>query len=425
MLVRPGWLSRRPVADLKRSTRELDRLAPGVHVKQREAGLVRRDLRVIAAGRQCSTGFRCQARRFTGVLDLAHEHAGRQRLRCGIRRIEHDEPARPEHALQPSAEGLRHACSRLVAAAKIVEELRREFRCGERCLQLGQGSGDRVVQPYPCHRPACAPGMLPIEIDRSPRSTSRTLHVFTSSQSWSSASTQNTATAGTSMFGPDAFGQLQRRQRLEQREKRATEQSRLLTGDHGHRSRVGEGGGSGERIRGCITSSLLRLKDLDERVALPSVTRRARDGVAPCQRVSRVSGKEVRQARIVECVVGCEASDPGETANLDGKPAARGCVPPRCGAGRLGGHTRQELCPSRLGQGPSLVLQCLAGARRARSAMRFRGNEHDIFVSGRIQVRWDFTCVYFCRAPSAVSRKRAVNVTIGRFHERNSGTRRR
>ena len=83
---------------------------------------------------------------------------------------------------------------------------------------------------------------------------------------------------------------------------------------------------------------LLRLKHLDDGVALPVVTGCACDGVAPRGGVARIAGKEVRQARVVERVVRRQPSDPREPTNIDGNATARGCVP-LSGGGGLGGQT--------------------------------------------------------------------------------------
>ena len=110
------------------------------------------------------------------------------------------------------------------------------------------------------------------------------------------------------MFAPDTFGELKRRQRLEQREERPAKQSRLLTRDDGHRPGIGKEAAAAMRFRRCIAASLLRLQHLDERVPLPRVTRCTRDGVPPGARIAGVAGEEVGQARVVERVIGRPAA---------------------------------------------------------------------------------------------------------------------
>ena len=83
---------------------------------------------------------------------------------------------------------------------------------------------------------------------------------------------------------------------------------------------------------------LLRLEQLDEAIALPALSRCARDGVTPRCRVTRIACEEVGQPRIVERVIGREPSDPWETTNIDGKTTARGCLPLSSGGGP-GGQT--------------------------------------------------------------------------------------
>ena len=62
---------------------------------------------------------------------------------------------------------------------------------------------------------------------------SKTVHDRTSSQSWSSASIQKTATAGTPWSPRHLVGELQRRDRLEERVDRTAEEARLLAGQDG------------------------------------------------------------------------------------------------------------------------------------------------------------------------------------------------
>ena len=83
---------------------------------------------------------------------------------------------------------------------------------------------------------------------------------------------------------------------------------------------------------------LLRVKHLDDGIALPAVTGRAGDGVAPRGGVTRIARKEVREARVIERVVRRQPSDPREPTNIDGNATARGCVP-LSGGGGLGGQT--------------------------------------------------------------------------------------
>ena len=141
----------RAVADLEVAGRDFDWLASRVHVKQRKTALARRDLRVVAACGQRGAGFRRQAGCLAGSLDLACEHVGHERLGRRIRRVEHHEATRSEHVLQPSAERVCHSDTRLVTATKIVEERGRELGGRQHRLQLGEGGGDRLVQPHACH----------------------------------------------------------------------------------------------------------------------------------------------------------------------------------------------------------------------------------------------------------------------------------
>ena len=83
---------------------------------------------------------------------------------------------------------------------------------------------------------------------------------------------------------------------------------------------------------------LLRLKQLDEAIALPALSGCARDGVTPRSRVTWIAREEVGQPRVIERVIRRQPIDPRKATNIDGKTTARGCVPLSDGRG-LGGQT--------------------------------------------------------------------------------------
>ena len=293
---------------------------------------------MVAACGQRGSGFGRQSGRVAGVLDLAGEDVGDQRFRGRIGGIEHDEPARSKHTLQPSTEGLGHTGARLVAAAKIVEERRREL-CGRQCgLQLRKRSGDRLVQSHSCngagmcarqvahrHGSRCIVGgedaarlhFVPVVILGVHPEHRDSRHL---------------------MLGPHTFGELESCQRLEKREERSAKQSGLLAGDDGDRPGIGKKVGGGLRFGGCVSTSLLRPQHLNERVPLPALTRRTRNGVPPGARIARITGEEVGQARVVERVIGGKPPDPRKTTNINGKTTARGRVPLVHGTRRLYGQ---------------------------------------------------------------------------------------
>ena len=138
----------------------------------------------------------------------------------------------------------------------------------------------------------------------------------------------------------NALGELNSSECLQQRKERSAEEPRLLARDDGHRGGIAKDGcgckGNGRRT----AALLLRLKHLDDGVALPVVTGCACDGVAPRDGIARIAGKEVRQARVVERVVRRQPSDPREPTNIDGNAAARGWRPPV----RRWGTWRSNLC---------------------------------------------------------------------------------
>ena len=109
---------------------------------------------------------------------------GRQRLCRGVGRIEDDEAAWSQNALQPARERVRHSGARLITAAKVVEKCRRELRCWQRRLQVGDRGVDRFVQLHARDGSRmCARRVSPNATDRGAFSVSITPHDFTSSQS--------------------------------------------------------------------------------------------------------------------------------------------------------------------------------------------------------------------------------------------------
>ena len=132
-----------------------------------------------------------------GVLDLGAEQRRRQRLGGRIGRVVHDEPLRPERALEPAAECVGDALARAVVRRECVDEPWRELRRRQRLAELGHGTRDvvRVAQP-PDWPVAGAVGRRRGHVTER-IVTGRTSQLAISAQSWSSASIQKTGTTGT------------------------------------------------------------------------------------------------------------------------------------------------------------------------------------------------------------------------------------
>ena len=66
------------------------------------------------------------------------------------------------------------------------------------------------------------------------------------------------------------------------------------------------------------------------RLALPRLLLRARDRTTPRGGIRGIAGKELRDARVVEGVVGRQPANPGEPSNVDGEAHGGDVVPGAC-----------------------------------------------------------------------------------------------
>ena len=119
----------------------------------------------------------------------------------------------------------------------------------------------------------------------------------------------------------NALCQLNRRQRLEQREQRTAKESCLLACDDRDAFRIAQPPGGSNGVRGGVPASLLRLDDIDYRAAVARMLLGPMHGIAPRGGMSRVACKEIRDTLVLERIVSGEAFDPREATNLDGETA--------------------------------------------------------------------------------------------------------
>ncbi len=123
---------------------------------------------------------------------------------------------------------------------------------------------------------------------------------------------------GDAMLGAEAFHELDRGERLEQREQRAAEQSRLLAGDDGDRLRIAQPCRRLDGLRRRAAPLLLGANDVGDRVARACLRAGTRDRLAPGARLARIAREEVGDSRVIERVIGHERPDPREPADVDG-----------------------------------------------------------------------------------------------------------
>jgi hypothetical protein len=257
------------------------------------------------------------------VFDLAPEHVSRQRLGGRVGRVEDDEPVRPERRLDPRAEGVSHPDSRPVHRAQAVEQFLRELGVRQRRLERRERLAGRVVEPDASNRPFVRAGWIAerdvlqvqIRIEHA-----GALHLVPVVILRVDPEDRHGRDA---MLGPYALGELDGRERFEQREQRSAEEPGLLSGHDRHRVGIAEVRGCRDGFGRSAAAPLLRLHHVGHRVASADMPLRPRDGIAPGGPVRRVASEEVREPRVVEDVVRRQASNPWKAPDVDGKAGGR------------------------------------------------------------------------------------------------------
>ena len=115
------------------------------------------------------------------------------------------------------------------------------------------------------------------------------------------------------MLARHLVGELERRQRLEQREQRTAEQPGLLTRDDGDGLRVGQRSRGLDGCRRRAAAPLLRGDDRGD--LLRAGARAPASGAIACAhaaRIGRIARKKRRDRREVVGVVGSQPPDPGK-----------------------------------------------------------------------------------------------------------------
>ena len=117
--------------------------------------------------------------------------------------------------------------------------------------------------------------------------------------------------------------ELQRRQRLQQREERAAEEPRLLARDDGDGAAVGEQPSGLARARRRLTAFLLGGDD-GRNLGAPAIVRlRPGDGVGPRGAVGRIAGKKWRDGAEVVRVVRRQPANPRKPPHIHRDPDCR------------------------------------------------------------------------------------------------------
>src|SRR5262249_20444142 len=124
---------------------------------------------------------------------------------------------------------------------------------------------------------------------------------------------------GNVVIARNLTGELQCGKRLEQREQRPPEQTRLLSCDDRDRAPIGEQRAGLTCARRRLTALLLCGDDVRDVLAAAIVTLRARDGIGPGCAIGRIAGEEWGDRREVVGVIDREPTDPGEAPDVDGR----------------------------------------------------------------------------------------------------------
>ena len=188
-------------------------------------------------------GRRGQPGRLARRRELAREQLRRQRLRRRIRRVVDDEAALAEHALEPAREGVRHADAGRIRVAQLRDQRRREFGRRDDVREVVDDLADRRVEDHvrDRHRVGGRAGrqrdVARLELIVEHGAAAHLVPIVIFRFDPEDGDGRNVVLAR------DLLGQLDRRERLQQREQRAAEEPRLLAGDDRDGAGVRQAGG--------------------------------------------------------------------------------------------------------------------------------------------------------------------------------------
>ena len=129
------------------------------------------------------------------------------------------------------------------------------------------------------------------------------------------------------MLGINLLRESDGRERHEHRKHRPDEERSLLARDDCYRERIAKLCRGPQCLRRGSPLALLRLQNAGYGVPLAPLLLRPRDGRPPRRGIIRIPGKEVRDTRVIERVIGRQAPDPGKPPDVDGESHGGGVVP--------------------------------------------------------------------------------------------------
>ena len=125
------------------------------------------------------------------------------------------------------------------------------------------------------------------------------------------------------MLPTDLLGQLERCERLEEREERSAEEPRLLSCDNRDCPVIRECPARLDRAWCRVASALLLPDDRGDLLPVALVRLCARNRVHPRLAIGRITREKRRDRPEVVRVVGGQAPDPWKAADVDGDPRRR------------------------------------------------------------------------------------------------------
>ena len=311
--------------------------APPVQVEQRDRVVGRLHLRVVAARRQLRPGRRRQPRRFAAQSQLAVEDRPGERLGRGIGRIEHDQAAVAEHAVEPPAERLDQPGPGCIRRGEALENRRGELRGRQGFPELIEQRADGLRQAYGRARP---PGLRG-EVERDP------VQLEVVVEDLAGADLVEVVVLGVHpedrhrdhpVLGLHAPCEGDGGERLEQRVERPAEQSGLLAGEDRDRAGRPKTLRGGQCRRGRPASLQLPGQDVGDSRRAAACRLPRLDGLAPASGRAGRARIELLEAIEGVAVVARERCGPRQLPKIDG-----GIERCRRGRRRFGRHVPRTL----------------------------------------------------------------------------------
>ena len=327
--------------------RHPDGLPRLVEAEQRHAFGLRLDLRVVAGGHERRARRRGLARGLARRPQLVREERSHEGFRGGIGCVEHDEPGGAGQPVEPAGERFHESRALGVRGAEPGEHLVRELGRRQELAEGGRGIAHVARQADGGRRGAARrievePDRARVEIGVEERAVPNLVEVVVLRVH------PENGYDGRIVLACEALGETDAGQRLEQRVQRTAEEAGLLSGHHGHGSRLRKAPRRRLRRRGRRPRSELRGQHVRDGGPRGTATA-ALDGSRPRFRRGRRAGVEGGQPLERVTVVAHESTRPRQSSKVDGHTRRGGA-----GGRHVGGHAQRTLANAGLHcQGPA------------------------------------------------------------------------